>query len=79
MSKLDQSVEQHLRAIGAICPRLLHALHESPEAVWGEIMRMESACEALKKACSGFQDKSALVFEITALIGSLRKAKRVKP
>ncbi len=72
MNKLDQAVDEYLRAIGASCPRLLFALHESPEAVWGEIMRMESAYYAFEKACSGLQDKSAAACEIMTLIEALR-------
>ncbi|MBI5385920.1 MAG: hydrogenase iron-sulfur subunit [Verrucomicrobia bacterium] len=72
MNKLDQSVDQHLKAIGASCPRLLFALQESPEAVWGEIMRMESACQAFEKACAGFHHEAADVFEVTVLVGALR-------
>ena len=72
MNKLDQTVDEYLRAIGASCPRLLFALHESPEAVWGEIMRMESAYYAFEKACSGLQDKSAAAREIMTLVRALR-------
>ena len=72
MNKLDQTVDEYLRAIGASCPRLLFALQQSPEAVWGEIMRMESACHAFKEACSGLQDKSAAAREIMTLVEALR-------
>lgn len=71
MNKLDQTIDEYLRPIGASCPRLLFALHESPEAVWGEIMRMESACHAFEKACSGLQDKSAAACEIMTLVQAL--------
>ena len=72
MKKPDQAVDEYLRAIGASCPRLLFALHESPEAVWGEIMTMESAYYAFEKACSGLQDKSAVACEIMTLVEDLR-------
>ena len=72
MNKLDQVVDGYLRDIGASCPRLLFALHESPEAVWGEIMRMESAYYAFEKACSGLEDKSAAAREIMTLVRALR-------
>jgi coenzyme F420-reducing hydrogenase delta subunit len=72
VNKLEQTVDQDLRAIGASCLRLLSALQQSPEAVWGEIMRMESVCQALNEACSDLQDKSAAAGEITALVESLR-------
>jgi coenzyme F420-reducing hydrogenase delta subunit len=72
MNQLDQTVDEYLRTIGAGCPRLLFGLQESPEAVWGEIMRMESACHAFMEVCSGFQDKSAAAREITALVEALR-------
>jgi coenzyme F420-reducing hydrogenase delta subunit len=72
MNKLDQAVDGYLRDIGASCPRLLFALHESPEAVWGEIMRMESAYYAFEKACSGLEDKSAAAREIMTLVRALR-------
>lgn len=52
MDQFDKTAADYLREVGASCSRLLYALHESPEAVWGEIMRMESACYALKEACS---------------------------
>jgi F420-non-reducing hydrogenase iron-sulfur subunit len=72
MNKLDQTADERLRAIGASCPRLLFALQESPEAVWGELMKMESACNAFKEVCSGLQDKSAAAREITTLVAALR-------
>ena len=71
MNQLDQTVDEYLRAIGASCPRLLFALQESTEAVWGEILRMESACHAFEKTCSGVQDKAAAAGEITTLIRAL--------
>jgi coenzyme F420-reducing hydrogenase delta subunit len=71
MSKLDQTVEEHLRAIEASCPRLLFALHATLEAVWGEIMRMESACGGLEKAWSGVDDESGAVREIIAIVEAL--------
>jgi len=71
MSKLDQAIDEYSRAIGVSCPRLLLALHESPEAVWGEIMRMESACCVFEKACSGLQDQSAAAGEIITLVQAL--------
>jgi coenzyme F420-reducing hydrogenase delta subunit len=72
MNKLDQTADEYLRAIGASCPRVLFGLHESPEAVWGEIMRMESACYAFMEVCSGLQDKSTAAREIMALVEALR-------
>ncbi len=72
MNKHDQTVDEHLGAIGAICPRLLYALQVSSEAVWGEIMRMESACRAFEKACFGLEKESAAVREIMTLVGDLR-------
>ena len=71
-NELDQTVEQHLRTIGASCPRLLHALQASPEAVWGEIMRLESACQAFKTTCKGHREESAAVAEIMNLVSALR-------
>jgi len=73
MSKLDQTVDEHLRAIEASCPRLLYALHASMEAVWGEIMRMESACWGLEKAWSAGDDEPAAVREIITLVEALRR------
>ena len=72
MNKLDQTLVDYLRAIGASCPRLLFALQENPEAVWVEILRMESVCHAFEKACSGLVDKSAAADEIVTLIDALR-------
>jgi F420-non-reducing hydrogenase iron-sulfur subunit len=72
MNKLDQTVDEYLRAIGASCPRLLFALQQSPEAVWSEIMRMESACHAFEQACSGLQHKSVAACEIMTLVRALR-------
>jgi len=73
MSKLDQTVEEHLRAIEASCPRLLYALHATLEAVWGEIMRMELACGGLEKAWSALDYESAGVREIINLVEALRR------
>ena len=72
MSKLDQTADKHLRAIEASCPRLLNALRATPEAVSGEIMRMESACGGLEKAGSAGDDKSAAAREIITLVAALR-------
>jgi F420-non-reducing hydrogenase iron-sulfur subunit len=72
VNKLEQTVDQDLRAIGASCLRLLSALQQSPEAIWGEIMRMESICKALNEACSDLQDKSAAAGEIMTLVEALR-------
>jgi coenzyme F420-reducing hydrogenase delta subunit len=72
MNQLDQTVDEYLKAIGAGCPRLLFGLQESPEAVWSEIMRMESACYAFMEVCSGLQDKSAAASEIMGLVEALR-------
>jgi F420-non-reducing hydrogenase iron-sulfur subunit len=71
MNKLDQTVDEHLRAIEASCPRLLFALHATLEAVWGEIMRMESACGGLEKAWSSGDDEPAAVREIVTLVETL--------
>jgi F420-non-reducing hydrogenase iron-sulfur subunit len=72
MNKLDQTVDEYLRAIGASCPRLLFALQQSPETVWGEIMRVELACHAFEEVCAGLQDKSAAAHEIMTLVQALR-------
>jgi F420-non-reducing hydrogenase iron-sulfur subunit len=72
MSTLDETVDQHLRAIEASCPRLLYALHATPEAVSGEIMRMESACKGLEKASPGADDASVAVREIITIVAALR-------
>jgi len=71
MNELDQAVDDYLSAIGASCPRLLFALNESPEAVWGEIMKMESVYSVFEKACSGLQDKLATATEIVTLVQAL--------
>ena len=73
MSKLDQTVDAHLRAIEASCPRLLYALHATLEAVWGEIMRMELACGGLEKAWSSADDEPAAVRDIVTLVEALRR------
>ena len=72
MNELVESLDQPLKTIEESCPRLLYALQASPEAVWGEILRMESACQAFKKACFGLKDRTAAVHEITALVGGVR-------
>jgi coenzyme F420-reducing hydrogenase delta subunit len=51
---------------------LLFGLQEGPEVVWGEIMRMESACHAFMEVCSGLEDESAAAREIMALVEALR-------
>ena len=71
MSKLDQTVDEHLRAIEASCPRLLFALHATLEAVWGEIIRMELACGGLQRAWSAADEKSAAVREVITLVEAL--------
>jgi F420-non-reducing hydrogenase iron-sulfur subunit len=71
MSKLDKTVDEHLRAIEASCPRLLYALHASLEAVWGEIMRMELACGGLERAWATVDEEPAAVREITSLVEAL--------
>ena len=71
MNEIEQTLDKCLMVIGADCQRLLFALQQSPEAVWNEILRMESAGHAFHEACSGFQDKSA-AHEIMTLIGALR-------
>jgi coenzyme F420-reducing hydrogenase delta subunit len=73
MNKVDQTVEKHLRAIEASCPRLLYALHASLEAVWGEIIRMELACGGLEKAWSAGDDEPAAVRDITTLVEALHR------
>jgi coenzyme F420-reducing hydrogenase delta subunit len=73
MSKLDNTVDEHLRAIESSCPRLLYALHTTLEAVWGEIMRMELACAGLEMACSAGDDESSPLREITNLVEALRR------
>lgn len=72
MNKLDQTVVEYLWDIGMRCPRLLFALQESPEAVWSEIIKMESACHAFEMACAGRPDKSAATEELLKLVGALR-------
>jgi len=72
MNKLDQTFVEYLWDIGMSCPRLLFALQESQEAVWSEIIKMESACHAFETACSGLQDKSAAADEVMTLVGALR-------
>jgi len=72
MRKLDQTVDEHLRAIEASCPRLLYALHATLEAVWGEIMKMELACGGLENAGAEVDDESAAVREIITLVEALR-------
>ena len=72
MNKIDQTVDEYLRAIGASCPRLLFALQENTEAVWCEIVRMELVCHAFEGACSSLQDKSAAASEIMTLVRALR-------
>jgi F420-non-reducing hydrogenase iron-sulfur subunit len=72
MDKLEQTADECLKAIGESCTRLLFALHESPEAVWGELMRMESAGHAFQEVCSGLQDPPAEVCEIMSFVEALR-------
>jgi hypothetical protein len=55
MNKLDTTVVQHLKAIEAACPRLLHALHYTPEALWGEIQALEHVCQSFEQALCGQQ------------------------
>ena len=71
MSKLDQSVAVHLRTIEASCPRLLTALHMSPEAVWGEIQTMELACRAYKETGLS-RGRSEAAAKLLALVSGLR-------
>jgi coenzyme F420-reducing hydrogenase delta subunit len=71
MTEIEQALDKCLMAIAADCQRLLFALQQSPEAVWNEILRMESACHAFNEACSNLPDKSA-AREIMTLIGALR-------
>jgi len=65
MNKLDQSVVQHLKSIEASCPRLLKALHHTPEALWGEIQALEYACQCFEQA-SGPQ--SAKILDLAAAL-----------
>ncbi|MGA2174193.1 MAG: hydrogenase iron-sulfur subunit [Verrucomicrobiota bacterium] len=71
MSKLDPTVDEHLRAIEASCPRLLFALHATLDAVWDEIIRMDLACGGLEEACSAVDDESAALREVIALVEAL--------
>ena len=71
MREFDQAIDEFSRAIGASCQRLILALHESPEAVWGQIMRMELAGCVFEKACSGLQDQSTAAGEIMTLVEAL--------
>jgi coenzyme F420-reducing hydrogenase delta subunit len=73
MSQLDQTVDEHLRAIEACCPRLLYALHATLESVWGEIIRMELACTGLENSWSAGDDQPAPVREIVALVEALHR------
>lgn len=72
MNKLDQTVADYLKIIGAGCPRLLNALNQSPEAVWGEIEAMEAACRAFNKTCGSAPAKPAVATKITTLVAKLR-------
>jgi hypothetical protein len=67
MNKLDANVVQHLKAIEATCPRLLNALHHTPEALWGEIQSLELACQSFEQALSGLDSA-----QIQELVSDLR-------
>jgi hypothetical protein len=72
MNEPGQTIDEYLSAIGASCHRLLYALQESPEAVWGELMKMESSCHAFEEASAGFKDHLAAAREMGALVEALR-------
>lgn len=72
MNKLDQTAEEQLRTIGAICPRLRNALHDSPEAVWGEIHALESACRGLQSRWPGWPDKPEAAAKMVSRAAALR-------
>jgi hypothetical protein len=67
MNKLDATVVQHLKNIEASCPRLLNALHHTPEALWGEIQALECACQSFDQALCGLSSA-----EIQDLVSDLR-------
>jgi F420-non-reducing hydrogenase iron-sulfur subunit len=71
MNKLDQATGHCLETIRDGCARLLFALQQSPEAVWGEIMAMEASCHAFAEACARLEDKSAS-WELMTLMEDLR-------
>jgi len=70
MTKLDPAVDRHLKAIEASCPRLIYALQSTPEAVLGELMRMESSCRGLEKAGTG--EEAVSLREIISQVAALR-------
>jgi hypothetical protein len=72
MTKLEQTVDEQLKTIGARCPQLLSALHQNPEAVLGEIKVMESACRAFDEAHRSLQGKSRAATKMMTLVASLR-------
>lgn len=72
MNKLDQTAEEHLRTIGAICPRLLSALHDSPEAVWGEIHALEYACRGVLAVWPSAQAKPEAAESMASKTAALR-------
>lgn len=72
MNKLDQTVVQSLKAIESSCPRLLNALHYSPEVLWGEIQALEYACKTFEEAPEGAQSQPKTLAELMELTAALR-------
>jgi hypothetical protein len=72
MNKLDQTVVQQLKAIEASCPRLLNAMHYTPEALWGEIQALEYACQTFQQLPSSTQG-SQLLELVAALRAQMAK------
>jgi hypothetical protein len=72
MTKIEQTVDEQLKTIGASCPHLLSALHQNPEAVLGEIKVIESACRVFDEAYRGLQGKSKAANKMMTLVAALR-------
>jgi hypothetical protein len=73
MNQFESAPAVHLREIGASCPLLLHALQISPEASWGEIMRVEAACQSLKRDCGACGEASMASEELLTHVEALRE------
>ncbi len=72
MNQFESAAAVHLREIGASCPLLLHALQVSPEAGWGEIMRVETACQSLKRDCGSCGEATTASEELLTHVEALR-------
>jgi F420-non-reducing hydrogenase iron-sulfur subunit len=72
MNTLDRTPDEQLRTIGAICPRLLSALHDGPEAVWGEIQAVETACRAFAESRHGVYAKAEAAMKMMGRVAALR-------